>query len=511
MVNQGLLAHGAPSGEIDMATLRVKLIGGLILAGFISLWGLTGTAAEEDAGLRRKALALNDVTGADPIRGEITALIKDPAATRKLLREAASMAKQKEQPFNYNGAYILARTALLMRELDTSKVFFQICAEQASKLQSTQKLGEAYIYILEIIQDYYDVKKYEDSLKLSQEWLEVLDRQGVRSESKADVLRLMSQAQFKLGKVEEANKIAENLLKARESNWRNYELKAWLQGESGHTDDALKTYDKVLGRIGEDEDLEKDEKTAHQELVREKMIVLLVKAGKVDEAGRVIEDILKEKKDDLAKLDAKGRLQQIIGHHSGAAKTYENLLERITKDDALKEEQKSKLQERTRYFLSNVYAEMNRIDKATEQLRMLLDKNPDSPRYNNDLGYIWADHDKDLDEAEKLIRKALEEDRKQRKALAEEDKDNAAYLDSLGWVLFKQKKYDEAKKWLLEAIKGDEGENIEIYDHLADVHMAMGEKAQALEIWKKALTLETNTLRERNRRSEIEKKLKVNE
>src|SRR5207244_8416916 len=149
--------------------------------------------------------------------------------------------------------------------------------------------------------------------------------------------------------------------------------------------------------------------------------------GKVDEASRVMEDILKDKKDDLAKLDLKGQLQQTIGHHSGAAKTYETFLERVAKDESLKEEQKTKLQERARYLLSNVYAELNRIDKATEQLKMLLEKNPDSPRYNNDLGYIWADHDRELDEAEKLIRKALEEDRKQRKARfdlePEEDKD----------------------------------------------------------------------------------------
>ncbi len=342
-----------------MATVSVRLIGSLIIAAVL---GLCVQAADEDAGLRRKALALNEVTGDNPILGEIKTLVKDPAGTRKLLREAVSMTKQKEQPFTYNGAYILARTALFLDELDASKVFFRICAEQAGKLQSTQKLGEAYFFIREIIKLYYE----------------------------ADVLRLMARAEFKLGKVEEANKIADNLLKARESNWSNLELKGWLQGESGQTDQALKSYEKALGRIADDEDLEKEEKAAYKELVRERMIGLLVKVGKVDEASRVMEDILKDKKDDLAKLDVKGRLQQIIGHHSGAAKTYETLLERVAKDESLKEEQKSKLQERFRYFLSNVYAELNRIDKATEQLKMLLEKNPDSPRYNNDLGYISA-------------------------------------------------------------------------------------------------------------------------
>src|SRR5438132_1009845 len=326
MVNQGVLAHAAPSGEIVMATVPVRLIGGLIIAAVL---GLCVQAADEEAGLRRKALALNEVTGDNPILGEIKTLVKDPAGTRKLLREAVSMAKQKEQPFTYNGAYILARTALELDKLDASKIFFRICAEQAGKLQSTQKLGEAYYYIREIVRLYYKGKKYEDSLKLAQEWLEVLDRQGVRSESKADVLRLMARADFKLGKVEEANKIADNLLKARDSNWANFELKAWLQGESGQTDQALKSYEKVLGRIAEDEDLEKEEKAAYQEAVRETMIGLLVKVGKVDEASRVMEDILKDKKDDLAKLDLKGQLQQTIGHHSGAAKTYETFLERV--------------------------------------------------------------------------------------------------------------------------------------------------------------------------------------
>src|SRR5207244_3264653 len=113
--------------------------------------------------------------------------------------------------------------------------------------------------------------------------------------------------------------------------------------------------------------------------------------------------------------------------------------------------------------------------------------------YHNDLGYIWADHDKNLDESEKLIRKAVEMDREERKKLKEEglldaddDRDNSAYLDSLAWVLYKKKNYAEAKKYLLEAIKSDDGKHAEIYDHLADVHIALGEKKEAVEVWKKA-------------------------
>jgi len=83
----------------------------------------------------------------------------------------------------------------------------------------------------------------------------------------------------------------------------------------------------------------------------------------------------------------------------------------------------------------------NTVDKAADQLKELLKGAPDNPSYNNDLGYIWADHDMNLGESERLIRKAIEEDRKKRREAGEEltpaqDKDNPAYLDSLGRVLY---------------------------------------------------------------------------
>jgi tetratricopeptide (TPR) repeat protein len=578
-----------------MATGPVPFVGKLgvaVLLGWFTIAGMVQGADDEEA-LRRKALALNDVTGDNPILGEITALTtKNVAQTRKLLRVAISLAKQKDQPFNYNGAYILARTALQLRELDASKVFYRICAEQANKLQSVQKLRESYGGLWLIIESLYKDKKYDECAKLSQEFLETLDRQGVAPKLKTTILHDMIRAKAKQGKMDEANRLADNLLKARGNDWRSLALKAWLQNEAGNTEDAFRTYEKALSRIADDDELEKDEKTEAQDKLRERLIPLLVKLGKTDEVRQVMEEILKGKKDNLSKLDLKARLQQSAGQNAAAVKTYEQLLERIPKDDTLKDAQKAvvqdevreeimrllvkldkldesgrvlnewlkgkkddletlerkvrlqmmigqysaaartyedmlaripkedslddktKAEEVIRYSLSNVYVEMNLLDKATEQLKMLLAKNPDSPSYNNDLGFIWADHDQNLQEAEKLIRKAIEQDRKQRKVRSEassEPGDNGAYLDSLGWVLFKQKKYEEAKKYLLEATKAEEGDNIEIYDHLGDVYLGLGEKAKAADIWRKALGLEIKSLREKQRKTEVEKKLKANE
>ena len=90
-------------------------------------------------------------------------------------------------------------------------------------------------------------------------------------------------------------------------------------------------------------------------------------------------------------------------------------------------------------------------------------------------------------------------------------RDNGAFLDSLGWVLFKKKDYKEAKKYLLEAVKDEESQHIEIYDHLGDVHLALGEKAEAVKAWKKGLEVAGDSKREKDKKAAVEKKLKENQ
>jgi Tfp pilus assembly protein PilF len=68
---------------------------------------------------------------------------------------------------------------------------------------------------------------------------------------------------------------------------------------------------------------------------------------------------------------------------------------------------------------------------------------------------MLADRNIRLYEADKMIRKAVQL-----------EPQNGAYLDSLGWVLYKKKEYKEAKKYLEEATQSKEGQHIEILDHL---------------------------------------------
>jgi pentatricopeptide repeat protein len=227
--------------------------------------------------------------------------------------------------------------------------------------------------------------------------------------------------------------------------------------------------------------------------VLECMIQSLTRQNKIDEAMKLVDEMVQAEGEDAGwwALQLKGWVQREAEHLEDAAKTYETVVERIGKDEKLSKEEKSTFAQRARYILSEVYTELNQVEKAVEHLQALLHDEPNDPTFNNDLGYIWADHDMNLAEAEKHIRKALRADRKRRKAdtelAPEDDKDSAAFLDSLGWVLFKQKKYEQAKKYLLKATSDPEGQEVETLLHLGMVHQALGEMDEARQVFQEAI------------------------
>jgi len=246
------------------------------------------------------------------------------------------------------------------------------------------------------------------------------------------------------------------------------------------------------------------------------MIMALARQGQLDDALKLVDRRIKKNPESWGYLDLKARVLREGGQFEQSAKIYEGIMESVRKAATLAEKDKEELIDDCRYALSTVYVDLKQIDKAAEQLKTLLKKKPDDPTFNNDLGFVWADNDMNLEESEKMIRKALESDRKQREKAnpdlnPEEIKDNPSFLDSLGWVLFKQKKFKEAKPYLAKAVEDETGQNIEIYDHLADCLMALGEKTAAVAAWKKGLETATTIKRDLARTAIIEKKLKESE
>jgi tetratricopeptide (TPR) repeat protein len=167
-----------------------------------------------------------------------------------------------------------------------------------------------------------------------------------------------------------------------------------------------------------------------------------------------------------------------------------------------------------RYQLSGVYTAAHQPDRAEEQLRLILQADPNDDAANNDLGYIMADRGKNLEEAEQLIRRAIQlerEQRKTRKVGPDDDKDHAAYIDSLGWVLFRRGHPEEACQELLRATQLPDGDDPVIWDHLGDVYLRLGQPQQAAGAWHKAEQLyDANKRRKQDEQyKELKRKLKL--
>lgn len=151
--------------------------------------------------------------------------------------------------------------------------------------------------------------------------------------------------------------------------------------------------------------------------------------------------------------------------------------------------QPAKVQE-IRLTLSNIYSAWGKPEEGEKQLRLILENEPNSAVACNNLGYSMAERGKNLEEAEKLIRKAIEVDRSERRHGAALPEENAGYLDSLGWVQFRRGQLPEACQSLEKAAALSEGaDDPVIWDHLGDIYFRMKQADKARSAWKKSVKL----------------------
>lgn len=260
-----------------------------------------------------------------------------------------------------------------------------------------------------------------------------------------------------------------------------------------------------------------NELSKYSSQIMEWQILAIAKQGETDKAMDKVNVLTQNEGIGWAFLELKAKVQYESGKVEDAVKSQQEFIEKIDDQDRIPADERSKWKKQAQYVLSGYLVDVKKVDEAAKVLKQLIEDDSENPTCYNDLGFVWADNDMNLAESEKLIRKAIELDGKKRekelkKKEIEEDeakKENAAYLDSLGWVLFKQKKYEEAKKYLLEASKDEEeGNHIEIWDHLADCHYAMGEVKDAVTTWTKALKMEDVTKKDAERRKKVTEKLK---
>src|SRR5262249_13767940 len=190
------------------------------------------------------------------------------------------------------------------------------------------------------------------------------------------------QAMNKQGKTAEASRMVDNLVKVRPNDWRNLELRAWLERENRKYGAAVTAYEQMLGLIAKDDSLQAQVKEeleaearaaiidmlyldkkydkavkAAQELLdtldkkgvepRRKEVVLrrLIRAmslqGNVKEANKLAAKLGDDKPGDYQNLELKAWMQRENGNEAEAIKLYENMMDRVRNDEKLDSKAKS--------------------------------------------------------------------------------------------------------------------------------------------------------------------------
>lgn len=324
--------------------------------------------------------------------------------------------------------------------------------------------------ILAKVADYYVLsKQVNQAIPLYRRVL--VARNGANDSLAVDVREKLARSLLVSGARDEAITAFENIAKASPQNFETHEVLGELYEQKGDFDEALKYY-----RHG----LTLDASAPRNHL---RLADVYRRAKRYDQAVELFKQA-QQKFPDLP------RITYGLALTLSQAQRHEEALAAFASAQTDAEKRDEEMLDAEFYFCYGAAAEQaGEVEKAVQLLKQSIDLDPKGSTLQNPgnaynyLGYMWADRGERLDEAGELIRKALEM-----------EPENGAYLDSLGWYLFKKGDTQRALDELLRAqdriLREDKKDDPTVLDHIADAYAKLGKTADALGCWQKALALE---------------------
>lgn len=118
-----------------------------------------------------------------------------------------------------------------------------------------------------------------------------------------------------------------------------------------------------------------------------------------------------------------------------------------------------------------------RTNEAVTVFEECISRYPKHAEALNYLAYMWAEQGTNLETAATYAQRALRI-----------EPENGAFIDTLGWILFKKQRYQDALEQL-EVANLLEGDDPTILDHIGDTHKALGNIQKAVSFWKRSFIL----------------------
>lgn len=131
--------------------------------------------------------------------------------------------------------------------------------------------------------------------------------------------------------------------------------------------------------------------------------------------------------------------------------------------------------------LGDVQNNLGKAEAADGAYELALRYDPKNHNAMNNYAYNLSVRGEKLERAEELALKAMEL-----------EPENAAYLDTMGWIFYKLGDYEKAKRFIKASIDLDtQAAGAEVLEHLGDVYEKLGDISEAKKMWKQALEKDT--------------------
>ncbi|HIJ39292.1 MAG TPA: tetratricopeptide repeat protein, partial [Rhodospirillaceae bacterium] len=205
--------------------------------------------------------------------------------------------------------------------------------------------------------------------------------------------------------------------------------------------------------------------------------------GDVEAAAQALEGLLQTRPGWSAALVTLGDLWRTHKHWPEAIQAYDRAISAFPEPDR---------QQWAIFYSRGVALERNQQwAKAEADFLKALELAPDEPDVLNYLGYSWIEQGINLEQARKMIEKAV----RQRP-------DDGFIVDSLGWAYFRAGDFARAVETIERAVELHP-EDPTINDHFGDVLWSVGRRQEARFQWQRALVFNP----EPDQKTEIERKL----
>ena len=137
-----------------------------------------------------------------------------------------------------------------------------------------------------------------------------------------------------------------------------------------------------------------------------------------------------------------------------------------------------KLEAQFELYRAEAYYNLKNNEKAFASFEKVIEIEPDNYMAMNNYAYYLSISKGSLDKAEKLSSQVIQA-----------NPDNATYLDTHAWVLFKKKEYRLAKFYMETAVKNGGNESDVIIEHYGDILFMLNDVEGAISNWKKSVEL----------------------